>query len=123
MITINEWDESATPEQIQEEIDEYHQDVSFYNKTKSHPKGMYEVLYQSNPYAGDEGETELIFSVQGAEVKYIPGQGNHFSVKVNWKGNRPETEIENIGICIHETDEEIKLGQIFSTTPWGIIRA
>lgn len=113
---------AKTPEELAEAAKRISEDISYYNKTATHPNGMYEILHQGNPYAGEEGETELIHSIQGAEVKYTPGQGNHFSVKVNWKNNRPETEIENIGICIHETDEEIKLGHIFSTTPWGIIK-
>ena len=113
---------TKTPEELAETAKRISEGISYYNKTATHPNGMYEILHQGNPYAGEEGETELIHSIQGAEVKYTPGQGNHFSVKVNWKNNRPETEIENIGICIHETDEEIKLGHIFSTTPWGIIK-
>ena len=113
---------TKTPEELAEAAKRISEGISYYNKTATHPNGMYEILHQGNPYAGEEGETELIHSIQGAEVKYTPGQGNHFSVKVNWKNNRPETEIENIGICIHETDEEIKLGHIFSTTPWGIIK-
>lgn len=113
---------AKAPEELAEAVKRMAEGVSYYNKTTSHPNGMYEILFQSNSYEGDEGEAELIHSIQGAKVKYTPGQGNHFSVKINWKDNKPGTVIENIGILIHETDEEIKLGHIFSTTPWGIIK-
>lgn len=77
--------------------------------------GKYEILFCSKPYSDDN--ERIIQNIQGAEVITETIDLKH---KIIWKNGVTGGEIESVNFYIEHND--IKLGQIFHTSPYGIIK-
>ncbi len=78
--------------------------------------GNYEILYRSSP-TFDDGTDRVVQYIQGAAYN---ASEQDLSYEIHWKGNIVNSEIEKVSILVE--NNSLKLGDIFFSSPYGIIK-
>lgn len=84
--------------------------IGFYNNGSEFYKGNYCILW------ANDGEEEKIQYIQEAEVKWE----SDIKYGIKWKDGIKGGEVERLEVILN--DENKKLGDIFCTTPYGLIK-